>query len=108
MYLRRQFSRRCPALWWNFSLMRKYPVELQAYGVHNFSLMRYEIAVSVAGFACFSVSNWLYAAPAEAHFRTGCSILLFSPRSALGESRPTATTCCCERGTPAASLRALC
>jgi hypothetical protein len=28
----------------NFSLMRKYPVELQSYGVLNFSVMGYEMA----------------------------------------------------------------
>src|ERR1017187_1590464 len=33
-----QLSRPLPAVWWNFSLMRKYLVELQAYGVLNFSL----------------------------------------------------------------------
>lgn len=31
-----------PRVWWNFSPMRKYPVELQAYGVLNFSVMGYE------------------------------------------------------------------
>jgi hypothetical protein len=30
-------------LWWNFSLMRKYPAELQPYGVLNFSIMVYEV-----------------------------------------------------------------
>jgi hypothetical protein len=29
--------------WWNFSLMRKYPVELQSYGVLKLSVMGYEI-----------------------------------------------------------------
>jgi hypothetical protein len=38
-----RFSWRCVALWWNFSLMRKNPVELQLYEVSNFSLMGYEI-----------------------------------------------------------------
>ena len=36
--------RRFRAVWWNFSLMRKFPVELQSYGVLNFSLMGYETA----------------------------------------------------------------
>jgi hypothetical protein len=31
-----------PLGWRNFSLMRKYPVELQSYGVLNFSVMGYE------------------------------------------------------------------
>jgi hypothetical protein len=30
-------------LWWNFSLMRKSPVELQPYGVLNFSVMGHEV-----------------------------------------------------------------
>ena len=44
MHLRRQFSCQCPTVWWNFSLMRKFPVKLQPYGVLNFSVMRYETA----------------------------------------------------------------
>src|ERR1035437_8855834 len=34
-HLRNQLFRRHPGVRWNFSLMRKYPAELQAYGVLN-------------------------------------------------------------------------
>ena|SRR5437868_14511965 len=58
----------------------------------------------VADFAYLSVSNWLHAALAEAPVRIGYPILLFPPRSALGELGPSATTCRSEGATPAASL----
>ena len=43
IYLHPSLRRRFRVVWWNFSLMRKYPVELQAYRVLNFSLMGYEV-----------------------------------------------------------------
>ena len=59
---------------------------------------------TVLGFASFSVSNWLYAAPVEAFVRTDYPIPSFSPRSTLGESGLAATTCRFEEEVSAGSV----
>ena len=46
MHLRRQFSCQCPTVWWNFSLMRKFPVKLQPYG--GIKLQRYAVRDGVS------------------------------------------------------------